>query len=88
MAWLADYMRNAASPGAVNALSKMNRAIDVRSALPAIHVPTLVLARDDDIEYPVEETKWMADRIHGAGFVSVPGNDHYLFFGRAGRPAR
>ena len=30
-AWLADYMRYSASPGAVNALSQMNRAIDVRS---------------------------------------------------------
>ena len=72
VAWIADYMRNAASPGAAGALSKMNRSIDVRSALPAIHVPTLVLARDGDIEYPVEETKWMADD-HGARFVSVPG---------------
>jgi class 3 adenylate cyclase len=82
VAWIADYMRNAVSPGAAAALSKMNRSIDVRSALPAIHVPTLVLARDGDIEYPVEETKWMADRIHGAGFVSVPGNEHLFAFGR------
>ena len=75
-------MRNAASPGAVNALSRMNRSIDVRSALPAIHVPTLVLARDDDLDYPVEETKWMADRIRGARFVSVPGNEHLFSMGR------
>jgi len=80
--WLADFMRNAASPGAVNALSRMNRSIDVRSALPAIHVPTLVLARDDDLNYPVEETKWMADRIRGARFVSVPGNEHLFSMGR------
>jgi class 3 adenylate cyclase/dienelactone hydrolase len=82
VAWIADYMRNAASPGAAAALSRMNRSIDVRSALQAIHVPTLVLARDGDIEYPVEETKWMADQIHGAGFVSVPGNEHLFAFGR------
>ena len=81
LAWLADYMRNAASPGAVNALSKMNRAIDVRSALPAIHVPTLVMARDGDLEYPVAETKWMADQIRGARFVSFPGNEHLFVMG-------
>ena len=80
-AWLADYMRNAASPGAVNALSTMNRAIDVRSALPAIHVPTLVLARDGDLDYGVEETKWIADQIRGARFVSFPGNEHLFVMG-------
>ena len=81
-AWLADYMRNAASPGAVNALSMMNRAIDVRSTLPAIHVPTLALARDDDLDYGVEETSWLADQIRGARFVSFPGNDHLFVMGR------
>ncbi|MGH2679537.1 MAG: alpha/beta fold hydrolase [Actinomycetota bacterium] len=82
LTWLADYMRNAASPGAISALARMNRSIDVRSTLPAIHVPTLVLARDGDLEYSVEETKWMADRIRGAGFVSFPGNEHLFSMGR------
>jgi class 3 adenylate cyclase len=81
-AWLAEYMRSAASPGAVNALSAMNRAIDVRSALPAIHVPTLVLARDGDLDYPVQETRWIADHIRGARYVSFPGDDHLFVMGR------
>ena len=79
--WLSDYLRHAASPGAAIALSRMNRGIDVRPALPAIHVPTLVLAREGDLAFPVEETKWMADRIHGARFVSFPGVDHFFFVG-------
>jgi pimeloyl-ACP methyl ester carboxylesterase len=79
--WLAEYMRSAASPGAVNALSLMNRSIDVRSALPAIHVPTLVLARDDDMDYAMAETKWIADHIRGARFVSFPGNEHLFVMG-------
>jgi class 3 adenylate cyclase len=82
VAWLADYMRNAASPGAVNALASMNRAIDVRSALAAIHVPTLVLARDGDLDYPVAETRWLADQIRGARFVSFPGDAHLFVMGR------
>ena len=81
VAWLADYMRNAASPGAANAFARMNHGIDVRSALPAIHVPTLVLARDDDLDFPMEETKWIADHIRGARFVSFPGDEHYIFMG-------
>ena len=81
-AWLADYMRYSASPGAVNALSQMNRAIDVRSTLPAIHVPTLVLARDDDRDFSMEETRWLAEQIHGARFISFPGNEHLFVMGR------
>jgi pimeloyl-ACP methyl ester carboxylesterase len=79
--WLADYLRHAASPGAAISLARMNRGIDVRAALPAIHVPTLVLARDGDLAFPVEETKWMADQIHGARFVSFPGVDHFFWVG-------
>ena len=81
IAGLADYMRNAASPGAANAFARMNSAIDVRSALPAIHVPTLVLAREDDLDFGIDETRWIADHIRGARFVALPGNEHYIFFG-------
>ena len=81
VAWLAEYMRNAASPGAANAFAEMNRLIDVRSALPAIHVPTLVMARDDDLDFQMDETKWIADQIRGARFVTFPGDEHYIFFG-------
>jgi class 3 adenylate cyclase len=59
----------------------MNRGIDVRPALRAIHVPTLVLARDGDLLWTVEETRWMADQIHGARFVSFPGVDHFFWVG-------
>jgi pimeloyl-ACP methyl ester carboxylesterase len=79
--WLADYMRNAASPGAAGAFARMNRGIDARSALPAIHVPTLVLARDDDPDFPRAETEWIANQIRGARFASFPGDAHYIFWG-------
>jgi DNA-binding SARP family transcriptional activator/pimeloyl-ACP methyl ester carboxylesterase len=79
--WLAEYLRHAASPGAAIALERMNGGIDVRPALPAIHVPTLVLARDGDLMFTAEETNWMADQIHGARFVSFPGVDHFFWTG-------
>ena len=81
ISWLADYLRHAASPGAAIALERMNRGIDIRPALPAIHVPTLVLACDGDLLFTAEETKWIADQIHGARFVSFPGVDHYPHWG-------
>jgi class 3 adenylate cyclase len=79
--WLADSLRHAVSPGAAIALERMNRGIDVRPALRAIHVPTLVLAREGDLLWSVEETKWMAEQIHGARFVSFPGVDHFYWAG-------
>jgi pimeloyl-ACP methyl ester carboxylesterase len=79
--WLADHLRHAASPGAAIALERMNREIDIRPALPAIHVPTLVLARDGDLLFTAEESKWMADQIRGARFVSFPGVDHFYWAG-------
>ncbi len=81
IAWLADYMRRAVSPGAAIALLRMNRGIDVRGALPAIHVPTLVIARTDDPDFAIEETRWLAERIRGARFVEVPGGDHFIWVG-------
>jgi class 3 adenylate cyclase len=59
----------------------MNRGIDIRPALPAVHVPTLVLARDGDLLFTAEETRWMAAQIHGARFVSFPGVDHLFWAG-------
>ena len=81
IAWLANYVRQAASPGAAIALERMNRGIDVRAALPAIHVPTLVLAREEDLAFPLEEERWIADHIRGARFVSFPGRDHFFWVG-------
>ena len=66
----------------------MNRGIDVRPALPAIHVPTLVLAREGDLLWPAEETRWMADHIRGARFVSFPGVDHFFWAGDQDEPLR
>lgn len=42
---LATYFRQRASPGAAGALLRMNTQIDIRSVLPTIAVPTLILHR-------------------------------------------
>ncbi|MBI2238048.1 MAG: adenylate/guanylate cyclase domain-containing protein [Actinobacteria bacterium] len=79
--WLASYLRRAASPSAAIALSQMNRGMDVRSALPAIHVPTLVLGRTGDLDFPIEDTRQMASDIPGARMVELPGIDHFFWVG-------
>jgi pimeloyl-ACP methyl ester carboxylesterase/class 3 adenylate cyclase len=79
--WLSGYTRRAASPGAAMALSRMNREIDVRHALPAIHMPTLVLARTEDPDFHIEGTRELARGIPGARLVEFPGSDHFFWIG-------
>ena len=72
--WYVSYVRRGASPGAVEALWRMNRQIDIRGVLPTIAVPTLVAFRSQ--EYFGERTRFMGERIPGARVVELPGNDH------------
>ncbi len=79
--WLASYYRRSASPRAAAELMRMNTLIDVRHVLPSIHVPTLVLHRRGDRDANVEEGRYLADRIPGARFVELPGDDHLPWTG-------
>ncbi len=78
---LATYWRRAASPGAAVALLRMNTQIDIRSILPTIRVPTLILHRTGDLDVNVEEGRYIAARIPGAKFVELPGDDHLPWIG-------
>jgi pimeloyl-ACP methyl ester carboxylesterase/DNA-binding winged helix-turn-helix (wHTH) protein len=79
--WWSTYLRMGASPGAALALTRMNAEIDIRDILPSIRVPTLVLHRRDDHCLKVEEGRFVAERIPGARFVELPGQDHLPFVG-------
>jgi pimeloyl-ACP methyl ester carboxylesterase len=79
--WWATYLRMGASPGAAEALTRMNADIDVRPILPTISARTLVLHRRDDRCLLVEEGKLMASLIPGARFLELPGADHLPFVG-------
>ena len=79
--WWATYLRMGASPGAAVALTKMNAEIDVRSVLPSIRVPTLVIHREGDMCLKVEEGRFVASKIPGSKYVELPGNDHLPFVG-------
>ena len=79
--WWATYLRMGASPGAALALTQMNAEIDVRNVLPSIYVPTLVIHRAEDQCLKVEEGRYVAERIPGAKYVELPGQDHLPFVG-------
>jgi pimeloyl-ACP methyl ester carboxylesterase len=59
----------------------MNLAIDARSLLREIHVPTLVLTRRGDRVGPPQAGRYIADHVEGARFVELDGNDHLLWLG-------
>ena len=77
----ARYLRSGASPGAVLALTRMNAQIDVRPVLSAVRVPTLVLHRTGDLTIPVEAGRYMAERVPGARYVELTGDDHLPWVG-------
>jgi pimeloyl-ACP methyl ester carboxylesterase len=73
--WYGRLITFGGSPSSAIALEKMNMEIDVRAALPAIHVPTLVLAEDSGTD--IEQGKYIAENVSCAKFVELPGRDHY-----------
>ena len=81
--WWARFLRQGASPGANRRLMGMNVEIDVRRVLPAVRVPTLILHNDGDRSVPVEYGRYMAERIPGAKYVELRGDDHLPWIGNA-----
>jgi class 3 adenylate cyclase len=78
---LAALIRQSASPGAAAALMRMNREIDVRTILPSVHTPTLVLNRDGESDAIKGGSAYLAAHISGARHVEVRGIDHAMFAG-------
>jgi pimeloyl-ACP methyl ester carboxylesterase len=79
--WTAVLERSGASPGSMLALIRMNMDLDVRTVLPAIRVPTLVLHRNGDRAVPVENGRYLARNIPDAQYVELEGIDHLPWAG-------
>ena len=76
-AW-ARMFRYGASPGSIEALNRMNIAIDVRDVLPLVSAPTLVLHQRADPEVRAEHGHYLAQHIPGATYVELDGDTHIL----------
>ena len=79
--WWSAYLRMSASPGAAKTFTRMNAQIDVRGVLPLVQVPTLIVHRTGDRAMSVEGSRYLAERIEGARYVELPGEDHLPFLG-------
>jgi class 3 adenylate cyclase len=73
---LARVIRYGASPGSLEALARMNMAIDVRDVLGVISPPTLVLHQHADPSARVEHGRYLARHIPGAAYVELDGGEH------------
>jgi pimeloyl-ACP methyl ester carboxylesterase len=81
--WYGRYERLAASPGTADAMHQVIRALDVRTALPAIHVPVLVVHSAATRSIPIEHGRYLADHLPDATLVELPSADGFLWFDAA-----
>jgi class 3 adenylate cyclase/pimeloyl-ACP methyl ester carboxylesterase len=72
----ARWERNATTPAGAVEIMRSNGGIDVRGALSAISVPTLVVHREGDPMVPLALGRYLAEHIDGARFVVLPGDWH------------
>ncbi len=77
---LARWERMAASPSALLRIVRVCRSLDVRGALSAIRVPTLVIQRRDDRITPLCHGRYLAAHIANGRYFEQPG-DHLLWLG-------
>jgi class 3 adenylate cyclase len=79
--WWARLLRLGTSPAGAIQLMDLYRDMDVRAALPAIDVPTLVVHREADLIVPVRQARYIAAHIPNARYVELPGADHLPMVG-------
>ncbi|MGI9085858.1 MAG: adenylate/guanylate cyclase domain-containing protein [Aeromicrobium sp.] len=75
--------RVSASPGMARATVTAFSSLDVRSVLPTLRLPTLVVHATDDI-VPVQFGRYLADHIPGARMLEFPGHDHVPWLSATG----
>ena len=77
--WFGRVVRFGSSPSAAALLARMNLEIDVRGALSAVHVPTLILKCVGDRSVRGESTDYVAAHLEGTQVALIPGEDHFFW---------
>jgi class 3 adenylate cyclase len=76
--WFARASRLSASPGGHRIALLRTFQTDVRSILPLVRAPTLVLHSKDDLYIRADHGRYLAEHIDGARYVELRGDGHYL----------
>jgi class 3 adenylate cyclase len=77
--WFLRAQRLAMPPGAAAVMFRWVVSLDVRSVLPSITAPTLVLHRRDARHHRVAFGRFLADHIPEARYIELPGADTLPF---------
>lgn len=76
----AKYERLSMSPGVAVDLYKWIMALDVRSVLPSIRCPVLILHRKSNDHYRVQYGRYLHEHITGSKLIELDGADCHPFF--------
>jgi pimeloyl-ACP methyl ester carboxylesterase len=82
--WSQRLMRQGAGPGEAIAFKRMAFDIDVRDVTASVRVPTLVVHRVGDRVCDVRNGRFLAQRIPGATYRELPGEDHMPWMNPSG----
>ena len=78
-AWYARAGRFGGSPDQFADIVRANFEADLRTLLPSISCPTLVLHRENNRYIRLGAGRYLAEHIPNAHFVVLPGSDHLFF---------
>jgi class 3 adenylate cyclase len=79
--WWQRAGNRGASPATARALAVTRFQSDLRSILPTIQVPTLVIHRKEDRASLVEHGRYLAAHIPDARYAELPGDEHLPYVG-------
>jgi class 3 adenylate cyclase len=77
--WCARYERLSVSPATMASSFEDAAKMDVRSILPLIRMPTLVLSHTESAFIPWGQGRYLADNIPDVRYVELDGADMWLF---------
>ena len=83
-AW-SRFERESARASDAAALLRIDRDIDITDVLPAVRVPTLLMHRGGDRRIGIENARYLAQRLPGANYVELSGDDHLPYVGDSTR---
>jgi pimeloyl-ACP methyl ester carboxylesterase len=75
----ARFERVGSNPAAIRAAGRVIREIDLRSVLPQVRAPTLILHARGDLAVPVGVGRYLAEHIPGAKYVEYESPDHVFW---------
>jgi len=76
--WFSDLMRTTTQPEIAARIIEAFGQINVRSLLPLVKVPTVVVHARNDARIPFDQGRLLATEIPDASFVTLEGRNHVL----------